>query len=147
LLLISNPDIRQMIEDAIAAFNAHDLDGWMDYYAEDARHFQPNRVEPLRGREEIREDYRKATWVPFPDFHFEISRAFGQENWLCVQGDFTGTNRGPMESPGGEMQPATNRVVRVPICFVVRVENGKLAEVYEYNDQLGFLVQLDLAPM
>ena len=146
MILISNPDIRQMIEDAIAAFNAHDLDGWVAYYAENARHYQPNRAEALRGRDEIREDYRKTTWVPFPDFHFEILRSFGQENWVCVEGNFTGTHTGPMEGPGGEIQPATNEAVRVPICFVARVENGKLAEVHEYNDQLGFLAQLGLAP-
>jgi ketosteroid isomerase-like protein len=73
-------------------------------------------------------------------------RAFGQANWVCIEGNFTGTHTGPLEGSGAEIQPATNKAVRVPICFVAHVENGKLAEVHEYNDQLGFLAQLGLAP-
>jgi predicted ester cyclase len=145
VMLISNPDLRQMIEEAIAAFNTHNLDRWVSYYAEGARHYQPGRAEPLCGRDEIREDYRKTTWIPFPDFHFEVVRAFGHENWICVEGDLTGTHKGPLQGPGGELLPATNKVIRVPVCFVARVENRKLVEVHEYNDQLGLLAQLGVA--
>jgi steroid delta-isomerase-like uncharacterized protein len=144
-MLIPDPDLRHVIEEAIAAFNAHDLDDWVSYYAEGARHYQPDRAEPLSGREEIREDYLKTTWIPFPDFHFEVVRAFGQENWICVEGNLTGTHKEAMQGPDGELLPATNKTIRVPVCFVARVENRKLVEVHEYNDQLGLLAQLGVA--
>lgn len=145
-ILVSDDNLRRLVEEIVDAFNAHDLDRVVNWYAEDALHFQPNRQEPLRGRDEIREDYRNATWVPFPDFHFELERAFGHAGWLCVQGILTGTHEGPIRGPGGEILPATGRSIHVPICFVVRIEDGKAVEVYEYNDQLGFLTQLGLPP-
>lgn len=144
-ILVSDERLRGLVEEVVEAFNAHDLGRVAHWYAEDARHYQPNRTEPLRGRDDIREDYRKATWIPFPDFHFELDRAFGQGEWLCVQGVLTGTHEGPLEGPGGETTPATGRSIEVAICLVVRVKSGKAVEVYEYNDQLSLLAQLGLA--
>lgn len=145
-ILVADENLRRLVEEVVEAFNRHDLDRVANWYAEDAVHHQPNRAEPLRGRDRIREDYRKSTWIPFPDFHVELERAFGRGDWLCVQGSLTGTHKGPLEGSDGETIPATGRSIRVPICLVVRVEDGKAAEVYEYNDQLGFLAQLGLAP-
>jgi steroid delta-isomerase-like uncharacterized protein len=145
-ILVSDASLRRFVEEIIEAFNRHDLDAVVSRHAEGALHHQPNRPEPLRGREEIREDYRKSTWIPFPDFQFELERAFAQGEWLCVQGTLTGTHEGPLEASEGETIPATGRAIRVPVCLVVRVDNGKAVEVYEYNDQLGFLTQLGLAP-
>jgi len=144
-ILISNSDLRHLVDEAIKAFNAHDLDGWVRCYAEEAKHHQPGRAGPLSGREEIREDYLKTTWIPFPDFHFEVVRAFGQENWICVEGNLTGTHKEAMQGPDGDVLPATNKAIRVPVCFVARIENRKLVEVHEYNDQLGLLAQLGVA--
>ena len=143
-ILVSDERLRRVVEEVLEAFNQHDLDRVVGWYAEGALHHQPNRAEPLRGRDEIREDYRRSTWIPFPDFHFELERAFGHGEWLCVQGTLTGTHKGPIEEPGAETIPATGRSIRVPICLVVRVEGEKAVEVYEYNDQLGFLAQLGL---
>jgi steroid delta-isomerase-like uncharacterized protein len=143
--ITSNENLRHLIEDAIEAFNAHNLDRWISFYAEDALHFQPNRMEPLCGRAEIREDYRASTWAPFPDFHFEVDRAFGAGNWVCVEGIFTGTHRGPLGGLSGEVIAPTHKSVRIPLCLVVKLEDGKAVEVHEYNDQLRFLAQLGLA--
>lgn len=145
-ILISDENIAQMVEDVIAAFNRHDLEYVAKWHAEDAIHHQPNRSEPLRGREAIREDYRQSTWIPFPDFKFELDRAFGENEWFCIQGTLIGTHLAPIEEPEGNSIPPTGKRIHVPICFVVRVAGGKAVEVFEYNDQLGFLEQLGLAP-
>jgi predicted ester cyclase len=141
-ILLSDESLRRMLEEVVEAFNRHDLDYVANWHAEGAVHHQPGRPEPLRGRE----DYRRSTWIPFPDFRFELERAFGQGDWLCVQGTLTGTHEGPLEGPGGETIPPTGKAIHVPICLVVRLDSGKAVEVYEYNDQLGFLAQLGLAP-
>jgi steroid delta-isomerase-like uncharacterized protein len=146
VITMSDVSLQRLVREVVDAFNAHDLHRVVNWYAEDALHHQPNRQEPLRGRDEIRQDYRKATWIPFPDFRFELERAFGHREWLCLQGILTGTHDGPIEGPGGETIPPTGRSIHVPICFVVRIEDGKAAEVYEYNDQLAFLAQLGLSP-
>lgn len=142
------PDERllNLLHDAIQAFNAHDLDGWMEFYAEDASHIQPNLSEPLTGRAEIREDYLKSTWIPFPDFRFELERAFGDGDWMCVMGVLTGTHTGPLAGFGEEVVAPTNQSIRVPLCLVVQFKDGRAVQVYEYNDQLGLLDQLGLTP-
>lgn len=145
-MLVEDESMRRLVDGLLDAFNRHDLDRVVSWYAEGAVHHQPNRAEPLRGRDEIREDYLRSTWIPFPDFQFELERAFGAGEWLCVQGALTGTHEAPIEGPDGEKIPATGRSIRVPICLVVRMERGKAVEVYEYNDQLGFLAQLGLSP-
>lgn len=141
-----NGRLHDLVEEAIQAFNAHDLDGWMEFYAEDAIHVQPNLAEPLSGRAAIREDYLKSTWIPFPDFHFELERAFGENNWICVTGVLTGTHTGPLPGNGEEVLPPTNCSIRIPICLVIQFEEGRAVQVYEYNDQLTLLNQLGLTP-
>ena len=145
-ILISNEEKARMVEEVLAAFNRHDLDYVANWHAESALHHQPNRPEPLRGREAIREDYLQSTWKPFPDFKFELDRAFGQDEWFCIQGTLTGTHQAPIEGSGGPRIPPTGKRINVPICFVVRVQEGKAVEVWEYNDQLAFLAQLGLYP-
>jgi predicted ester cyclase len=93
---------------------------------------------------DIREDYLVSTWTPFPDFHFDVDRAFGEANWICVEGIFTGTHRGPLGGLNGEVIVPTHKSVRIPLCLVVKLEDGKAVEVHEYNDQLRFLTQLGL---
>jgi len=145
-ILISNDGKAKMVKDVLAAFNRHDLDYVTNWHAEGALHHQPNRPEPLCGRDAIREDYRQSTWIPFPDFKFELDRAFGQGEWLCIQGTLTGTHQAPIQGSDGEPIPPTGKRINVPICFVVRTKDDKAVEVWEYNDQLGFLEQLGLAP-
>ena len=137
-------ELQDVIDQAIDDFNDHDLDGWMQFYAEDAVHIQPNRDEPLSGKAAIREDYLNSTWIPFPDFHFESERSFGEGEWMCVTGILTGTHTGPLPGEGDEVIPPTHHTIRVPICMVIRFEDGKAVEVYEYNDQLALLMQLGL---
>lgn len=116
----------------------------MEFYAESALHYQPTQIEPLRGRKEIREDYEKLTNIPFPDAHLEKVRSFGQGDWICMELIFRGTHTGPLMGPGDEEFPPTNKSVQVPICFVVKIQDGKIIEAHEYTDQLGYLAQLGI---
>ncbi len=143
-ILVSNNGHREMVNGAIQAFNDHDLDRWMSFYAEDVIHIQPDKSEPQRGRAVIREDYQVSTWLPFPDFHFDLELAFGQDDWLCVHGTFRGTQDGPLQGPDDTVIEPTHRSVSIPLCMVIRVEDGLMTEVHEYNDQLTFLTQLGL---
>jgi ketosteroid isomerase-like protein len=73
-----------------------------------------------------------------------LDRAFGQGEWFCIQGTLTSTHKAPIQGSDDKTIPATNRRINVPICFVVRIQDSKAVEVWEYNDQLGFLEQLGL---
>ena len=102
----------------------------MDFYAEDAQHYQPTQIEPLRGRKAIHEDYEKLTIIPFPDAHLEKIRSFGQGDLICVELLFKGTHTGPLVGLEDEEIPPTNKSVQVPICFVNK--NRTVATTYRF---------------
>lgn len=141
---MTNRQLHNVLDGAIEAFNAHDLDRWMEFYAEDAIHIQPNLKDPLSGKEAIREDYLNSTWTPFPDFRFELEHAFGENNWMCVTGKLTGTHTGPLPGTDEAAVQPTNRPIRIPLCLVIEFSDGRAIRVYEYNDQLTLLHQLGL---
>ncbi|HEC36983.1 hypothetical protein LCGC14_2959810 [marine sediment metagenome] len=79
-----------LIDKAFEAFNAHDIEKFMDFYDESALHYQPTQIEPIKGRKAICEDYIKSSFTPFPDAHIKKVNAFGQGNWLCMEMIFEG---------------------------------------------------------
>ena len=137
----------KIVDGALNAFNDHDVERFASFYAESAIHSQPNKEEPLRGRDAIREDYANSTFKAFPDVEFEKKRSFGQGIWVCIEGVFRGTHTGPLSGNGDEVIPPTNKRVVVHICLVIKILDGKAVEVHEYNDQLGFFSQLGINPL
>jgi len=142
---LNDENIMNLVNEALDAFNSHDVDKFINFYAKDALHYQPTQPEPLKGRTAIKEDYMNLTFNAFPDVVFEKVNIFYQNEWVCVESIFKGTHKGSLLDPEkGEIAP-TNKYIEVPICFVIKMKNGKMKEVHEYNDQLGFLTQLGLA--
>ena len=135
----------QVADADFEALNDHDLDRYLGVHAESFVLYAPDSPEPRKGREALRE------WIQgfvnaFPDLRVERERSFGQGDWVCVEYTVTGTHKGPLPGPGGEMIPATNKAVRLPGSVVFKVEGGKITEAHEYYDILGMMAQLGLAP-
>jgi len=116
-----------------------------DLHAESVVLLAPDRAEPRKGRSELVAYYR-TFFDAFPDLDAKRERAFAQGEWVCAEYTVTGTHLKPLANPGGEPIPPTKRKVRVTNCSVYRVQSGRVVEVHEYFDQLGFLAQLGLAP-
>ena len=90
-ILIADEDMAHMVEDVLAAFNRHDLEYVANWHAKEALHHQPNRSEPLHGREAIRGDYLQSTWIPFP---------ISSSNWIGLLGRVNGfVSRGRSQAP------------------------------------------------
>ncbi|UCH05543.1 MAG: ester cyclase [Candidatus Thorarchaeota archaeon] len=126
---------------ALEAFEAHDMDRFVSFMSESVLDYVPGRSEPLRGREAVRED-NIGFLAMYPDVTFEITQIFGNGDMVCAQGIVKGTNTGPLPGPDGKQLPPTNKSFRVPACFVAKIENGKISEIYEYLDRLEFSTQL-----
>lgn len=116
------------------ALNAHDLDRFLDFHAESVIINAPGLPEPMKG----------GFLTAFPDLHLRKERSFGQGDWVCVESTFTGTHKRPLQGPGSQMVPATNRSFRIPDCTVFNLEGGKVTEVHGYFDLLGMMAQLGL---
>ncbi len=134
----------RIAEATTKALNDHDLDRFLSYHAESALERYPTTPEPVRGRDAIRPGLERLL-TAFPDLRLVQERAFGQGDWVTVQGHFTGTQRAPLEAPGGRTFPATNKSIRLPYALVAKIEGGKISELQAYYDMMGMAAQLGLS--
>ena len=81
-----------------------------------------------------------ATWrVGFPDFHFRIEDTIVQGNKVVLRIPFSGTHLGKFWG----VEP-THRKIEVSETLIFRIENGKIAEMWEDYDEYGMRLQLGL---
>ena len=81
----------------------------------------------------------------FPDYQIRKVRSFGQDDWVCLEVEETGTMKGPIHA-GPKEVPATGRSFKLPSSIICRVDSGRIGEVRIYFDVLGLMAQLGLGP-
>ena len=77
----------------------------------------------------------------FPDQWWQIEDVIAEGDRVVVRTTMTGTHRGDFFGI-----PATGRAVRMTGVHVVRVADGRIAEHWGNNDDLGLLRQLGAIP-
>jgi predicted ester cyclase len=135
----------RVVEATMQAINDHDLDRFESFHLNSVLQRDPQNPEGIKGSKAVRgslEPFLKA----FPDIQLVTETQFGAGDWITQLSHFRGTNTGPLEMPGGQTIPATNKSVRVPVAMVARLEGGKFAEVNVYFDQAAMMAQLGLLP-
>ncbi len=133
----------RVVDAVTKALNDRDLDRFEGYHLESVIQRDPLNGE-LKGRKAIRASFEPFLNA-FPDLRMVTERQFGSGDWITQLGHFQGTHKGPLEAPGGQTIPATNKFIRVPIALVAKIEGGKFSEVNAYFDQMGMMAQLGLA--
>jgi ketosteroid isomerase-like protein len=81
----------------------------------------------------------------FPDGRIHGDRFVESGDVVVVEGRFTGTNTGPLDTPAGQL-PATGQPMELAFADVFRVADGKITEHRIYYDVLSMLGQLGLLP-
>lgn len=81
----------------------------------------------------------------FPDYQVRKVRSFGQDEWVCLEVEESGTMKGPIHAGPKEIPP-TERSFRIPSSIICRVNEGRIGEVRIYFDVLGLMGQLGLGP-
>jgi predicted ester cyclase len=80
------------------------------------------------------------TWRnAFPDFHFKLGDMIVQGNQVVMRIPFTGTHMGKFRS----LEP-TGKKIDVTEIRILRIEDGKVAEMWEDYDEYGMRIQLGL---
>ena len=134
---------RELLDKYVELYNAGDLDGVMELYAEDSTQLMPDGL--FEGRGAIR-DRLAQELEAFSDLahrvvsYVEGGDAFADE-WI-----FVGTHTGPIVLPDGTEVPATGKRVEVPGMELCRVRDGKLVVDNLYYDNLVVAGQLGLLP-
>jgi steroid delta-isomerase-like uncharacterized protein len=132
-------DARQVLNDFVEAFNAHDERRIRENYADNVVFEAPGGVR-LEGPDATAA-YAMAYIRAFPDVRLTITNQFESGGWVAYEGQFEGTHQDTLEGPAGAI-PATNRRVTGRAVEILRIEDGKVTQERLYFDQLDFLTQL-----
>lgn len=134
-----------LFEELVKVINGRDWTRFRELHAESILDHSPVNPEPVKGVEAHLESIQNF-FTAFPDAKIEMTRAFGQGDWVVTELTFSGTHTGPLAGLGAEPVPPTNRAIRIDVCGVNKVEGGKVTEEHNYYDLLGMMNQLGLLP-
>jgi predicted ester cyclase len=125
---------------SLAAFNSKKAADYMAFYTDDAIEADHAGMKDHKGKKEIQagaEMFHKA----FPDLKVETPTTFAAGDYVVALGTFSGTNDGPL----GPMK-ATKKKVSGEFAEVVRMKDGKIAELWRFRNGMAMAMQLGLMP-
>ena len=132
----------QLLERYVELYNAGDLDGVMDLYAENAVQIMPEGT--FEGRDAIRERLQRDL-VACPDIAWTVLSFVEQGDAFADEWSFVATHTGPFQLPDGSELPATGRRVELRGMELVEVRDGKIVVDNLYYDNSAVMAQLGLA--
>jgi steroid delta-isomerase-like uncharacterized protein len=133
---------KKLLDRYVERYNAGDLDGVMDLYAEDAVQNMPDGT--FVGRDAIR-DRLAQELIAFPDVNHVVGSYVEQGDAFCDEWTFAGTHTGSLLLPDGrELAPTGKRIEVRGMEYCQVNDDGKLTIDTLYYDNLAVLVQLGL---
>jgi ketosteroid isomerase-like protein len=135
---------HEAFERGTGTFNAHDIVTFADVLADDVVFRAPGGL-CGRGKAACVEFY--GSWfIAFPDAHVDVHDVHFINDVAVEEGTFTGTHRGVLQSPMGDVAP-TGRSVAVEYIQVLHFREGKHISFNLMFDRLLMLEQLGLIPV
>ncbi len=138
--------VSNVIPRVVAAFNAHDADGFVAVMAEDVVFEHSAAPAPMQGRAEVSAFYTNTIWKAFPDLTLELMDGpfFHPHaprislNWLAA-----GTHTGPLDPPG---LAATDKRVEMDVREIAEIRNGLVSRIRLVVDMADVMRQLGVLP-
>lgn len=127
---------KAIIRRFIKAYNDRNLDAFDELVAED--YF--DNLFQQRGREPFRELFTMA-FKGFPDWYEAIEDIIAEGDKVWVRIKATGTHTNEWDLFGVSVPPTGNKIT-MNMVFIWRLENGKLVEGWEVDDNLEILKQM-----
>src|SRR5919109_4318749 len=104
----SQQEARAIVERGMKAFNARDLEQLARDAAPDAEYSAPGDMK-FKGPQAIKE-YNQGWIDAFPDARVENTNIVAQGNTVVVEGIFSGTHKGTLKTPMGDIPATGNKV-------------------------------------
>jgi predicted ester cyclase len=137
-------DNLRLVEQAwVDAINNRSEQKFLDLHSESVVLYDPT-LGSLKGRPALSKMW-KGLYSMFPDYQITKVRSFGQDDWVCLEVEESGTMKGPIHA-GPKEVPPTGKSFKIPSSIIARVENHRIGEVRIYFDVLGLMGQLGLGP-
>ena len=134
---------RELLDRYVERYNAGDLDGVMDLYAEDAVQIMPDGT--YEGWNAVR-DRLAQELDGFRELNHTVRSFVEQGDTFADEWTFVGTHTGPFRLPDGRELPPTGKRVDIRGMEVVQVRDGKIVLNALYYDNLASMAQLGLIP-
>jgi steroid delta-isomerase-like uncharacterized protein len=132
---------RELLDRYVERYNAGDLDGVMNLYAEDAVQIMPDGV--FEGWSTVR-DRLAQELDGFTDLNHTVRSFVEQGDAFADEWTFVGTHTGPFRLPDGSELPPTGKRVEIRGMELVKMRDGKIVLNTLYYDNLAVAVQLGL---
>ena len=126
------------VRGALEAWNAGDLDGYLELYADRIR-LHGYTLEPM-DKTSVRGFY-ELVLAAFDGPQLVFHEVFGEDERLVIRFTMTGTHRGEFLGV-----PPTGRPIALEGITILHFENGRCVERWSSTDMLGLLVQLGAVP-
>jgi len=137
-------DNVRLVERAwVDSINERSRESFLDFHAESTVLYDPT-LGSLKGRQALDKMWT-GLFSMFPDYQIRRVRSFGQDDWVCLEVEESGTMKGPIHAGPKEIAP-TGRSFRIPSSIICRVDEGRIGEVRIYYDVFGLMDQLGLGP-
>ena len=135
--------VRDLAELGFQLYNARDVEGLVNLYAEDATVVTPFGT--FEGRAAIHEWWSrdKATW---PDRAITLDVLVEQGDTLADEWTVVGTHTGPLVMPDGTELPPTGKRIELKGMELVQLRDGKIVVHRLYWDNMAVAGQLGVLP-
>jgi len=135
-------DLKTLANDVYATISKHDLEGFLDYVADDVIEHEPPPVpEPLPGKAGVRQWF-EVLFTAFPDVTMTPEDLIVEGDKGAARVRLQGTHRGDFMGIA-----ATGKSIDVELIDIVRVNSdGKVAEHWGLVDDATMLQQLGAMP-
>lgn len=133
---MSEKENVQLAEQAIAAFNDKNLDGYLELLDDSYVMETETAPAPVRGKQAVRQ-VLESYFNAFPDLRLDLEQIIASGDTVVVRSHLTGTQKGTFLG----IAP-TNRRIDIHGCNVVQLRNGKAIHSRLYADNATLFLQL-----
>ncbi len=134
-------DARTVVEEYLAAWNAHDSAAAASHFAEDVTYYDASVGKPIVGAEAAKTGVIDNFLTAAPDAVWTMKGAPVVEGErVAFEWEFSGTNTGPW----GDGTAATGKSFAFTGASIFTVLDGRITAQSDYYDALGFYTQLGL---
>lgn len=135
------PPAETVVLEMIEAVNSRDFDALDTLVASDVSRYSGATPDVHVTSLDEFKAFLHADLAAVPDAVQEVEQMFSSGDMVAVRGTYSGTQTGAM----GPFPPSDRRLV-LPFIGLLRVENGKVAEIWVEWDNLNALTQLGHFP-
>lgn len=139
------PDNAAVCKKAHELFSANKFDDVVNLAADNIQVVSYSTGQTFNGKAEFRK-FMSGFKTAFPDLAIKHTNVFESgDGYVALEFEGEGTHTGPLVGPAGTIPP-TGKKVKLSVAEVMRVENGKIASIHNYQDSGSLMSQLGLMP-